>query len=135
VLINIPIAKSHNATGVTLGMKGLMGVIYDREYFHEKVDLNQAIADLNTVIKPDLTIIDATRVMTSGGPTGPGAVEQLDTIIAGFDPVAVDAAAISLSKWYGHSFNAKQVKHIKLAHDMGLGEINPDNLKIKRASI
>jgi uncharacterized protein (DUF362 family) len=135
VLINIPVAKSHGATGVTLGLKGLMGVIFDREYFHEKVDLNQAIADLSTVIKPNLTLIDATRVMTYGGPTGPGAVEQLNTIVAGTDPVAVDSVAVPLAKWYGHSFEAKNVKHIKLAHEMGLGEIRLNRLKIMRTNL
>ncbi len=135
VVINLPIAKSHNATGVTMGLKGLMGIIYDREYFHEKVDLNQAIADLNTVVKSDLTIIDATRVMTSGGPTGPGTVEKLNTVIASADPVAADAAVVSLTKWYGQSFEAKQVKHIKLAHEMGLGEMNLEKLKIKKMNL
>lgn len=135
VLINIPIAKSHNGTGVTLGLKGLMGVIYDREYFHQQVDLNQAIADLNTVIKPHLTIIDATRVMTAGGPTGPGTVEQLNTIVASKDPIAADAAAVPLAKWYGHQFTASQVKHIKLAHELGLGEIDLDKLNVKRVTL
>ncbi len=135
VLINIPIAKSHNATGVTLGLKGLMGVIYDREYFHEKVDLNQAIADLSTIIKPKLTIIDATRVMTAGGPTGPGPVEKLNTIVAGADPVAVDSSVVPLAKWYGHDFKAKNVKHIKQAHELGLGEMDLDKLKTKRVTL
>jgi len=135
VLINIPIAKSHNATGVSLGLKGLMGVIYDREYFHEKVDLNQAIADLSTIVKPKLTIIDATRVMTAGGPTGPGPVDQLNTIVAGADPVAVDSAVVPLAKWYGHEFHAKNVKHIKQAHDLGLGEMDLNKLKTKRVTL
>jgi uncharacterized protein (DUF362 family) len=89
VFINLPAAKSHSATGVSLGMKGLMGVIWDRGYFHAKVDLHQAIADLSSVIKPTLTIIDASRALITGGPSGPGKVERLDTIIAGVDPVAL----------------------------------------------
>ena len=48
VLINIPVAKSHSATGVSLGMKGLMGLIWDRESFHSQYNINQAIADLGT---------------------------------------------------------------------------------------
>ena len=46
VLINIPVAKSHSATGVSLGLKGLMGMIWDRESFHSQYNINQAIADL-----------------------------------------------------------------------------------------
>ncbi len=52
VLINLPTAKSHSATGVSLGMKGLMGLIWDRESFHSQYNLNQAVPDLATVIKP-----------------------------------------------------------------------------------
>jgi len=76
VLINIPVAKSHSATGVSMGIKGLMGLIWEREIFHSQVNMNQALADLATVIKPQLTILDATRALTSGGPGGPGEVEE-----------------------------------------------------------
>ena len=68
VLINLPVAKSHSATGVSMGMKGLMGLIWDRESFHSKFNMNQAIADLGTIIKPQLTLLDATRALVSGGP-------------------------------------------------------------------
>ena len=91
VFINIPTAKSHTTTGVSLGMKGLMGVIWDRGFFHSRVDINQAIADLSSEIRVDLTILDASRALVNGGPTGPGKVEHLNTIVAGTDPVAVDA--------------------------------------------
>jgi uncharacterized protein (DUF362 family) len=59
VLINLPVAKSHSATGVSMGLKGLMGLIWDRESFHSQFNINQAVADLATVIKPHLTILDA----------------------------------------------------------------------------
>lgn len=134
VLINLPIAKSHMATGVTLGMKGLMGVIYDREYFH-MVDLDQAIADLNTIVKPTLTIVDAIRTLTAGGPAGPGPVDQLNTIVAGADPVAVDASVVPLVKWYGREFEAKRTRHILYAHEMGLGEIDTNKLKMKKVTL
>ena len=76
VLINLPLAKSHSATGVSLGFKGLMGLIWDRESFHSQYNINQAMADLATVIKPQLTILDATRALVSGGPGGPGDVKS-----------------------------------------------------------
>ena len=71
VLINVPVAKSHSATGVSLGLKGLMGLIWDRESFHSQYNMNQALADLATVIKPQLTVLDATRALASGGPEDP----------------------------------------------------------------
>jgi uncharacterized protein (DUF362 family) len=130
VLINIPVAKSHSATGVSLGMKGLMGLIWDRESFHSQYNINQAIADLGIVIKPQLTILDATRALASGGPNGPGDVKKPNLIIAGIDPVAVDSYGVSIVPWYGQNFKGRQVEHLLAAHQRGLGKIDIDQLKI-----
>lgn len=129
-LINLPTAKSHSATGVSLGIKGLMGLIWDRESFHSRYNINQALADLATVIRPRLTILDATRALTSGGPGGPGEVKKLNLIIAGIDPVAVDSYGVSIVPWYGRSFNGRQVEHLLAAYQRGLGKIDIDRLKI-----
>ncbi len=130
VLINIPVAKSHSATGVSMGMKGLMGLIWDRESFHSKYNINQAIADLGTVIKPQLTILDATRSLTSGGPGGPGTVVKSNLVIAGIDPVAVDSYGVTIVPWYGQNFKGRQVEHLLISHQRGLGKIDIDQLKI-----
>ena len=135
VLINIPVAKSHSATGVSLGMKGLMGLIWDRESFHSKYNINQAIADLGTVIKPQLTILDATRALASGGPGGPGEVKKPNLIIAGVDPIAVDSYGVSIVPWYGQNFKGRQVEHLLLAHQRGLGKIDIDQLKIFKETV
>ncbi len=130
VLINIPVAKSHSATGVSLGLKGLMGMIWDRESFHSQYNINQAIADLATVIKPQLTILDATRALASGGPGGPGEVKKPNLIIAGVDPVAVDSYGVSIVPWYGQNFKGRQVEHLLASHQRGLGKIDVDQLKV-----
>ena len=130
VLINIPVAKSHSATGVSLGLKGLMGMIWDRESFHSQYNINQAIGDLATVIKPQLTILDATRALAQGGPGGPGEVKKPNLIIAGVDPVAVDSYGVSIVPWYGQNFKGRQVEHLLVAHQRGLGKIDIDQLKI-----
>ncbi len=135
VLINIPTAKSHTTTGVSLGMKGLMGIMWDREYFHAKVDINQAIADLVSAVKIDVTVLDASRALVSGGPSGPGTIEMPGTIIAGRDPVAVDALGVTLANWYGQKFAGSQVKHITAAHAMGLGTMNINEMNILRARV
>jgi uncharacterized protein (DUF362 family) len=135
VLINLPIAKSHMATGVGLGMKNLMGLIWDREYFHQYIDLNQGIADLSTLIQPDLILMDATRPMTTAGPGGPGKLVQLNTVVAGTDPVAVDSYTVSLTQWYGRQFSGKNVKYILKAADLGLGEIDASKLNIKKIEV
>lgn len=130
LLINLPVAKSHSATGVSLGIKGLMGLIWDRESFHSRLNINQALGDLATVIKPQLTILDATRALTSGGPGGPGEVKKLNLIIAGTDPVAVDSYGVTIAPWYGQNFKGRQVEHLLIAHQRGLGKIDTDMLKI-----
>jgi uncharacterized protein (DUF362 family) len=130
VLINIPVAKSHSATGVSMGIKGLMGLIWDREIFHSQVNMNQALADLAAVIKPQLTILDATRALTSGGPGGPGEVKKPNLIIAGIDPVAVDSYGVSVVPWYGQNFKGRQVEHLQIAHQRGLGKIDIEQSKV-----
>ncbi|MFW5989659.1 MAG: DUF362 domain-containing protein, partial [Desulfosudaceae bacterium] len=74
--INVPIAKHHGLTGLTLGMKNIMGVIGGRRgRIHQ--DIARNLADLNTVIQPALTMIDATRVLLRNGPQG-GRLEDVD---------------------------------------------------------
>lgn len=130
ILINVPVAKSHSATGVSLGMKGLMGLIWDRESFHSQYNINQAIADLGTAIKPVLTVLDATRALVSGGPGGPGEVKKPNLVIAGTDPVAVDSYGVSIVPWYGQNFKGRQVEHLLAAYQHGLGKIDVDQLKV-----
>lgn len=130
VIINLPVAKTHSATGVSMGVKGLMGLIWDRESFHSRYNINQAIADLATIIKPQLTILDATRALVSGGPGGPGEVQKPNLIIAGLDPVAVDSYGVTVAPWYGQTFKGRQVEHLLVAHQRGLGRIDIEQLKI-----
>jgi uncharacterized protein (DUF362 family) len=135
VLINIPVAKSHSATGVSMGMKGLMGLIWDRESFHSQYNINQAIADLGTVIKPQLTILDATRALVSGGPGGPGEVKKPNLIIAGIDPIAVDSYGVTVVSWYGQNFKGRQVEHLLFSHQRGLGKIDIDQVSIFKEKV
>lgn len=135
VLINVPVAKSHSATGVSLGLKGLMGLIWDRDSFHSQLNINEAIADLATAIKPQLTVLDATRALASGGPGGPGDVKKPNLVIAGTDPVAVDSYGVGIVPWYGQSFKGRQVEHLLIAHQRGLGKIDVEKLRIHKASV
>ncbi len=129
-LINVPVAKSHSATGVSLGLKNLMGLIWDRSLFH-RVNIHQAIADLATVIRPDLTVLDATRVLASGGPGGPGKTVILNKVICGTDIVAVDAYGVTITPWYNKAFKGSNVKYLVAAAKHGLGEIDTGKMTIK----
>lgn len=133
-LINLPTAKSHSATGVSLGIKNLMGLIWDRGYLHRK-NLHRAIAELATVIGPDLTIVDATKVLTSGGPGGPGKTVELNMVIVGTDVVAVDSYTVGITQWYNKSFTGNSVKYIVEASELGLGEIDVDKMRIEKSRV
>lgn len=131
VLIAAPVAKSHSGTGVSLAMKGMMGLILDRGVMHRRYELHTAIVDLNTLLKPDLIVMDATRVLSTNGPFGPGKVLDEDTVIASRDIVAADALTVSLFEWYGRRIEPRQVRHILLAHERGLGSMDLENLRIR----
>lgn len=130
-VINIPIAKSHDLAKLTLGMKNLMGVITNRSSIHNGLD--QRIADLSTVIKPTLNIIDAVRVMTRNGPTSrnPADVIVANTIIASHDIVAADAYAAA--KLFQRK--PEDIGYIRIGAEMGIGRYDFDKLNIKEISV
>ncbi|MBN1141926.1 MAG: DUF362 domain-containing protein [Deltaproteobacteria bacterium] len=130
VLIAVPVAKSHGATGVSLSMKGMMGLIYNRGTMHRDHDLDAAIVDLASLLKPHLVVIDASRVLSTHGPGGPGLVLEPRTIIASRDMVAADALAVERFPWYGQRMKASQVRHIRLAHERKLGRMDIANLTV-----
>ncbi len=125
VHIALPIAKSHMATGYSGTLKGMMGLILDRESFHSRFDINQAIADLNTLLRANLVILDGLSVMTTDGPAGPGELVTCNAIVAGTDPVAVDALGVKLAPLYGRNVKPTQVKHLLAAEKLGVGAISP----------
>ncbi|MFO7870153.1 MAG: DUF362 domain-containing protein [Kiritimatiellia bacterium] len=123
-LINMPVAKTHSGATLTLSMKNWMGSVKNRGYLHRN-NLHRCIADLSTLIKPTLIIMDATRIMVTGGPRGPGKLSYPNRIILGTDPVAVDAFSATL-------FGKKpfDVLHIKMAHEDGIGCGDLDKVKV-----
>lgn len=128
VFINVPILKDHSGSRVTIGMKNLMGVVWDRGYWHEN-GLHQCIADFATYRRPDLTVIDAYNVLKQNGPRGVSKADvlQMKAQILSRDPVAADAAA---AKLYG--IEPKEVPHIAYAASMGVGRLELEALKINR---
>jgi len=125
-LICLPITKSHSAGGISLSIKGLMGLIKDRDIFHREMDLHMAVAEQLYYITPTLTIIDASRALLDNGPAGPGKVVQIDKYVAGTDPVAVDSFGVTLASWYGRQMEGKNVKHIRNAAELGFGNMASD---------
>jgi len=127
-VISLPAAKSHSAGGVSMNIKGLMGLVKERGAFHREMDMHTAIAEQLYYIKPTLNIVDATRALLDNGPAGPGKVAELKTFVAGTDPVAVDSYAVTLASWYGKTFEGKQVKHLRVAGELGFGNVDSDKI-------
>ena len=128
--INLATAKHHNATHVSLAIKNLMGVIWDRQVFHTEINLDQALADLAMAVRPGLNIIDASRVLLNRGPVGPGPLEKPAQLYASTDILAVDAVVTSAYNFGGRSLSAKEVAHLWAAYKSGVGEIDPDKIEV-----
>ncbi len=130
-LINMPVAKSHSATTLTLSMKNWMGSVSNetRRSWHRD-GLHQCIADFSTFIKPKLIIIDATRIMLTKGPQGPGDMAVPNELILSTDPVAADAYAATLFK--KEPFD---IGYIKIAQEMGVGCGDLKRIKIERVEV
>ena len=127
--INLPVAKHHGLSRLTLGLKNSMGVIGgNRGSLHH--DLGQSLADLATVIRPKLTIIDATRILLRNGPQGGDLndVRKTDTLIASVDPVAADAYATTL-----FALPPDAIDSTVAAWKMGLGEMDLDRIQVVTA--
>lgn len=118
VFINVPIAKVHNSAVTTVSMKNLMGIVWDRGELHW-LDLHQCIADLSTVVRPDLIILDAYQILMTNGPGGPGEVRNAGEVVVGTDPVAVDAYGTMLLE-----IDPEDVDYLRAAYDLGLGEMD-----------
>lgn len=122
-LINVPILKHHNATQMTGALKNYMGLTSERSRMHV-AGIHQAIVDLAKLIKPQLHIIDAYRVLKTNGPHGPGDVAKLKQLIITHDPVAADA--------YGASLLNVEPPFLKLAAEARLGQMDLSKVKITK---
>jgi len=125
VLINLPTAKVHSNTTLTLSLKNLMGAIWQRQAWHNSPSIDQCIADFAAALQPTLNILDATRLLMTNGPKGPGELRKPGRIVAGADPVAVDSFACA---WFDRK--PEQIGHIVLAHKAGVGEMDLSKIKV-----
>jgi uncharacterized protein (DUF362 family) len=129
-MINIPVAKAHDAVAASIGLKNLMGVIWDRTVFHTGMEINLGIADLARAVRPGLTLVDLTRVMVTNGPKGPGEVATPEMVVAGVDPVAVDSYCLRQVRFNRRKFRPRQLRYLVEANQAGLGRIDLGELNI-----
>jgi uncharacterized protein (DUF362 family) len=148
VVINVPIAKNHSTTGLTLGMKNMMGTIRDRGAIHSDVldTMHRRIADLAIYVRPELTVVDAMRILIDHGPQGGNKndVREMDTIIASADVVAADAYATKLfigtdpnNDLYARlsTTGPNAIGYIKYGAEWGIGRSDLENLKIEEINL
>ncbi|HPN55335.1 MAG TPA: DUF362 domain-containing protein, partial [Candidatus Omnitrophota bacterium] len=115
--INVPVLKHHGYTKLTLSMKNLMGVCSGkRGLIH--LDIGTKLVDMTDFINPDLTVIDATRVLLRNGPSGGNEsdVQAFNTVIAATDPTLADVYACSLVK-----IDPAEIPYLKAAMARGVG--------------
>ena len=124
--INVPVAKHHSEARLTLCLKNMMGAIGGwRGRCH--VGLHQNIADMNLILRADLHILDATRILVANGPSG-GSLEDVvvkNLVAAGPDPVALDAFGTTL-----FGLKPEDIGHITKAFELGLGEMDLNKVKM-----
>jgi uncharacterized protein (DUF362 family) len=131
-IINVPIAKHHSLTGVTLGMKNWYGILGgQRNRLHQRI--HESLADLAAFMRPTLTIMDAYRVLMRNGPTGGSLadVETKKTLIAGTDPVALDAY-VAKAYW---DIDFQRLPYLRLAEERGLGKMNFEDVRSQIVSV
>jgi uncharacterized protein (DUF362 family) len=138
VVINVPIAKHHANARLTLGMKNLMGVISNRPAMHDTEvtffgeTFGNRLADLISVLRPTLNVMDAVRMMMDGGPTGFSLqeVKKADTIIVSRDIVALDSYTATL-----FGLQPEDLVYVAAAAQRGLGRSDLANLRVEELNI
>jgi len=131
-IINLPIAKHHNLTGATLGMKNWYGILGgQRNRLHQQI--HQSLADLAAFMLPTLTIMDCYRILLRNGPTGGNLEDVLlkKTVVASTDPVALDAY-VAKAYW---NLDPEHLPYLQMAANRGLGTPEFDKLNVKFSQI
>jgi len=126
-VINVPIAKNHGLTRLSLGMKNWMGIMGGwRGMIHQRI--NESLVDISLIMKPTLIVLDCIRILTDNGPQGGNLsdVKIMNTVVAGVDQVAVDAYGATL-----FGLKGSDIGYVKLGHELGVGVMDLTKLKIK----
>lgn len=133
---NVPVLKTHGGARMTIAMKNLMGIVWDRRAFHQ-LGLDQCIADIGTIANPAcLNIVDAYRAMKANGPRGRNESDVVEpkALFMSTDPVAVDVAAIKFFNQY-IKMPLDDVKYVACAEELQLGVADLEKLNVERVKM
>jgi len=130
VIVDLPVIKTHVRTGITCGLKNMKGVLPgDWKKRTHQLGLDRGIVDLNRVVKPHFTVVDA--IVGMGGTWQyPEDCMPLGCIVAGADVVAVDAVCATIA-----GFDVEQILHVQLAAQEGLGVADLERIEVRGAAI
>lgn len=135
VWINMPCLKNHGGARMTIAMKNLMGIVWDRRYFHTN-NLHQCIADICTYSKPVLNIVDAYRTLKSNGPKGRSAADVVltKTMFMSTDMVAVDTAA---TRFFSRIVDMplETVSYLAKGEELGVGTMDIRSLNVEQVRL
>lgn len=127
--INVPVLKTHQLTGASLGFKNLYGLLNnnDRRNSHDKIDL--VLSDMASIRKVDFVVVDGLVGMEGQGPLD-GKSVAMNVVVAGKDPVAVDAVCAEIM-----GISPRRLTHLQEAQRRGLGVADLDRIEVRGARI
>jgi len=123
VIISVPKLKPHRIATVTLSLKNMMGALASKGSIHTGVSLSENIADLASVLKPRVAVVDG--IIAGEGHETSGNPVPMDLVVAGTDPVAVDAVGAAVM-----GIDPTDVKHLLLAEKKGLGTCHLEEITV-----
>jgi uncharacterized protein (DUF362 family) len=130
-IINVPIAKVHSLSRLSMGMKNWLGAIGGaRNQLHQKLD--EVMVDLAAFFKPTLTVLDAYRILVANGPQGGrlSDTKLVKTVVAGRDPVAVDAMGATFFE-----IQPRELLYLRIAREHGLGTHELEKLTVEKRTV
>lgn len=136
-VINVPVIKTHRNATFSGCLKNFVGATHGRHrpYLVDPGSWEEVVAELNLAYRPDLNILDGTRVMISGGPWE-GETAETGVLLASGDRVAADAVAVALLKTYGASQRLDRRStweqlQIRRSGELGIGASSPERMELR----
>jgi len=133
-IILLPCLKTHFLAAYTGALKINIGMLKpsQRGQLHLN-NLQERVAEVASVVKPDLIIMDGRKVFTEGGP-GAGKLEEPNILMAAIDMVALDVEGLKILQSYkaNNKLGADPwaLKQIARAVELGIGSKSENDYQV-----